>query len=116
MTRPRLEYTTELIHTLRFIVIWHSPIAVQRNSNLAALGRLELLTIDLHGISVREDNVVADAVGFKVQYQQTFVELGVWGWVWVVREDTHIQGSVELSPSGDLLRSEDLPGAKTPRP
>lgn len=29
---------------------------------------------------------------------------------------TYIQGSVEPSPSGDLFLSEDLPGAKTPRP
>jgi hypothetical protein len=32
------------------------------------------------------------------------------------KEKTYIHGSVLESPSADLFRSEDLPGANTPRP
>ena len=36
---------------------------VERDADLAALARLELVAVQLHGVRVREDEVVADAGG-----------------------------------------------------
>ena len=45
---------------MRAIIIWHGPVAVERDTDLAALLRLELLTVQLRRVRVREDDVVAD--------------------------------------------------------
>jgi hypothetical protein len=68
--------------------------------------RLELFAVDLYGVSMGEDEGVAGAERW-VKSKKTIVD----GF-----DAAYIHGSVELSPTGDIERSEQRPGAKTPRP
>ena len=45
--------------TIGRIVVRQRPVAVERDTDLAALLRLELLAVELHGVGVREDDAVA---------------------------------------------------------
>lgn len=46
--------------TLRAVVIWHLPVAIERNTDLSVLGSLELLAVDFHGVSVSQNDAVAN--------------------------------------------------------
>lgn len=48
--------------TFRSVVIRHGPIAVQCDTNLATLRRLELVTVELRGAGGGEDDAVTDTV------------------------------------------------------
>jgi hypothetical protein len=86
------------------VVVWHAHVAVQRDTNHASLVRLVLLAVDLDSVCMREDQVVADAASESACVTRH------------PATDTNIQGSVELSPSVDLERSDERPGANAPLP
>lgn len=50
------------INVLGAIVPWNCPVTVQGDANLSFLRGLELLAVDLHGMSMGEDDGVADAI------------------------------------------------------
>lgn len=46
--------------TFGAVIVWHRPVAVERDADLPALPLLELFAISLDGIGVREDDTVAN--------------------------------------------------------
>jgi hypothetical protein len=86
-------------------IVGDSHISVQGDSDNATLGRFELISVQPHRKSMRQDDVMSDTI-HKVGNIREDVEGGC----------TYIHGSVDESPSGDLIRSLERPGAKTPRP
>jgi hypothetical protein len=51
----------ESIRTFRGVVPWDSHVTVESNANLATLLELELVAVQLHGVSMGENEVVANA-------------------------------------------------------
>ena len=91
--------------TFRTFIVGDSHISVQGDSDNATLGRFELIAVQLHRKSMGQDNVMSDAM-HKVENIRGDAGGGC----------AYIHGSVDESPSGDLVRSLQRPGAKTPRP
>ena len=87
------------------VIIGNGHISVQGNSDDTTLGWFELIAIQLHCKGVRQYDMMSDA--------ENMVE-SIRGERW--SEWTYIHGSVDESPSGDLVRSLVRPGAKSPRP
>lgn len=52
-----------MVRTFWVVIIWHLPVAIQSDSDLAVLGCLEFLAVQLHGGSMRKEEAVADAKG-----------------------------------------------------
>lgn len=93
------------ILTGRGVVIWHRHVAVERDSDLTALVGLELLTINLDSVGMSENERVASTEWGMLASLEAYYQ-----------EQTYIHGSVLLSPASLRERSEQRPGAKTPRP
>jgi hypothetical protein len=86
-------------------IVGDSHIPVQGDSNNTALSGFEFIAVQLHRKSVRQDDVMSDATN-EVENIRGDIAGGY----------AYIHGSVDESPSGDLVRSLERPGAKTPRP
>lgn len=48
--------------TFGTIVVWHSPITVQSNTDFSFLGGLEFFTVEFDSMCMREDDAVADTI------------------------------------------------------
>ena len=113
----QLGFTADLGLTFLVIVIWHSPVTVQCDANLAFLMRFEVLAVDLHSIGMCKDHVAPNTVIIcKNGYVSCQLYNAKHKWTSARDRFTHIQGSVEESPSRERVRSLERPGAKTPRP
>jgi len=44
--------------TFRRVIVWHRPVPIERDTNLTMLRRLELVTIDLDGRGMSEDQIM----------------------------------------------------------
>ena len=117
--------------TLLVVVVWHCPITIESDADLTSLLRLELFTVGFDSVCVSEDKVVANTANKDVSIETSRAEGGQAGCEDVPDQsrcnrahhdtemnkyETHIQGSVEESPSTERLRSLERPGANTPRP
>lgn len=58
----QLGFTADLELTFLVIVIWHSPVAVQCDANLAFLMRFEVLAVHLHSIGMCKNHVAPNTL------------------------------------------------------
>lgn len=94
-----------MVLTFWALIIGDGHIPVQGDSDNPTLSGSELIAVQLHRKSVRQDEMMTDAEK-KIENIRGDMGGGC----------TYIHGSVDESPSGDLVRSLERPGAKTPRP
>lgn len=55
--------------TLRAIVVWHGPVAIERNPDLTTLRSLEFLTIELNSVCMRQNHAMADSIRIQVSLE-----------------------------------------------
>ena len=53
--------TTPNMRTLGAVIVWHRPVTIKCDANLASLRLLALLAVQLRGIGMSEDDTVPDA-------------------------------------------------------